>query len=153
MTPNFNNEKEGQNKFFEKISINPDSIDYSCNTDGTYYGTIFEFKLNIANYNSTLFQTIKYLSKMRIQGIPVPRNILLIDLNQSLIYLFYSEKFINEIETNYVGAASKNNKEFNTKIKPHIIKYSTTEGLQELLNIVNTHIYTKININLFCVTG
>ena len=63
-------EREGQIEFFDNYGI-PYTDDDSVlvdNTDGIYNGNILEFKLNINNLNKTLFQAIKYLSKMRIKG-------------------------------------------------------------------------------------
>lgn len=47
-------------------------------TDGTWDCNILEFKLKVNDINATLFQVIKYLSKFRIVGHEVPRNIILI---------------------------------------------------------------------------
>ncbi|GEO78951.1 hypothetical protein [Companilactobacillus mindensis] len=72
MKKNYVDEREGQIDFFENFRI-----DYKNNevliddTDGVWNGNILEFKLNIENLNKTLFQAIKYLSKLRIKGIPV----------------------------------------------------------------------------------
>lgn len=63
-------EREGQMEFFDNYGIpyNDDASILVDNTDGVYNGNIFEFKLNISNLNKTLFQAIKYLSKMRVKG-------------------------------------------------------------------------------------
>jgi len=54
------------------------------------------YALNISNINVTLFQTIKHLSRMRINGESIPRNILLVSLNNETAYLFDSIDFIVE---------------------------------------------------------
>ena len=148
----FQTEKEGQIKFFEDLKINAD-VELIDNTDGIYRGTLFEFKLNISNINVTLLQAIKYLSRMRIKGSGIPKNILLVSLNNETAYLFDSQDFIKNIEEIYVGAASKNNEKFDTQIQPQKINYSTLKGLQKLIEILNTDNYTKINIDVFCVVG
>ena len=84
-------EKEGQIDFFKTFRI-----DYENNnvliedTDGVWNGNLLEFKLNINDVSKTLFQAIKYLSKMRVKGISIPKNILLISLNEEVCYVFNS---------------------------------------------------------------
>lgn len=107
-------EREGQIDFFDNYSI-PYSDDASIlidNTDGVYNGNILEFKLTINNLNKTLFQAIKYLSKMRIKGQSVPATILLIDLNSTTVYVYKSENYRVDIHKVYTGAASKDNEGF-----------------------------------------
>ncbi len=63
-------ERDGQIEFFKNYTIpfeddNSILVDY---TDGIYNGNILEFKLSIDNINTTLFQAIKYLSRMRVHG-------------------------------------------------------------------------------------
>lgn len=77
------------------------------NTDGVYHGNLLEFKLNINDLNKTLFQSIKYLSKLRIKGRSVPANILLISLNEEICYLYNSQDYFEEIHRVYLGEASK----------------------------------------------
>ncbi len=75
---NYTNEKQGQDQFYLVYmpmvdkTLTEDQIlnDY---TDGVVRGNILEFKLQISNLNSTLFQALKYLSVMRIKGKPVPK--------------------------------------------------------------------------------
>ena len=75
----FNYERDGQIKFFENFRIdyknNPVLVD---DTDGVWKGNLLEFKLDISNLNSVLFQTVKYLSKMRCKGESIPANIILV---------------------------------------------------------------------------
>ena len=152
MPKQYQTEKEGQIEFFNTLKINAD-VTFIDNTDSIYKGNLFEFKLNIPNINTTLFQAIKYLSGMRIKGIGIPKNILLVSLNNEVAYLFNSADFIDKIENVYVGAASKNNEKFDTQIKPQKIDYSTLKGLQNLTEILDTDNFTKINIDVFCVVG
>lgn len=70
-------ENDGQLDFFQKYLIR---IDRSLNindiindgNDGVINGNLLEFKLHINNLNAVLFQTIKYLSALRIKGKSVP---------------------------------------------------------------------------------
>jgi len=152
MAKKFLTEREGQIKFFEDLRIDTE-VELSNNTDGVFKGTLFEFKLNISDINKVLFQSIKYLSHLRIKGESVPKNILLVSLNTETAYLFDSECFINEIEQIYIGAASRNNEKFDTKIQPDTVKYNNLLGLQRLIEIFQCENFTKIHIDVFCVVG
>jgi hypothetical protein len=149
---NFLSEREGQIQFFNDLRINTD-VELTHNTDGVYKGTLFEFKLTISDINKVLFQAIKYLSHKRIKGEPVPAQILLVALNEENAYLFDSGDFLAKIEEIYAGAASKNNANFSTKIKPEKINYSKMPGLQRIIEILNKERFTKINIDVFDVVG
>ena len=152
MAKKFQTEREGQIKFFEDLRIDSE-VELSNNTDGVYKGTLFEFKLNISDINKVLFQSIKYLSHLRIKGESVPKNILLVSLNTETAYLFDSENFIAEIEKIYIGSASRNNDKFDTQIKPETVKYDNIQGIQRLIEIFVSENYTKIHIDVFCVVG
>jgi len=149
---NFLSEREGQIKFFNDLRIDT-AVELTHNTDGVYEGTLFEFKLTIPDINKALFQAIKYLSHRRIKGEPVPAQILLVALNEQIAYLFDSGNFLADVEKIYAGAASKNNADFSTKIKPEKIDYSNMSGLQRIIEILNKVNFTKINIDLFDVVG
>ncbi|MFA6526323.1 MAG: hypothetical protein WCT26_02830 [Candidatus Buchananbacteria bacterium] len=149
---NFSSEREGQIQFFNELRIDAD-VELTHNTDGVYLGTLFEFKLTISDINKALFQAIKYLSHRRINGAPIPAQILLVALNEEKAYLFNSGDFLSDIEIPYAGAASKNNADFITKIRPEKIDYSSLAGLKRLTEILETEKYTKIHIDLFDVVG
>ncbi len=99
----YNNELEGQYDFLtnylsrvdRNLNISDIQNDYS---DGVINGNIIEFKLAISNLNATLFQAIKYLSSMRIKGKFIPRNIILVSLNENKAYVYDSEKYLSDIE-------------------------------------------------------
>jgi hypothetical protein len=89
MAKRYSFEKEGQIAFFEHFGISEDTeegVKLINSTDGIYKGTIFEFKLQINDYNVALKQAIKYLSRQRVLGHSVPKNILLISLNTEEAY-------------------------------------------------------------------
>ncbi|PIP31446.1 hypothetical protein COX24_03560 [bacterium (Candidatus Gribaldobacteria) CG23_combo_of_CG06-09_8_20_14_all_37_87_8] len=152
MSNKFLSEREGQIKFFADLKISAD-VKLTHNTDGVYRGTLFEFKLTISDINKVLFQAIKYLSHRRIKGENVPAQILLVALNEEIAYLFNSEDFLVDIEKIYAGSASKNNTDFNTKIKPEKVNYSILKGLNRLTEILDVENYTKIHIDVFDVVG
>ena len=150
---NFLSEREGQIEFFGKFGITDTEL--SNNTDGIYNGNIFEFKLNINNINTTLFQALKYLNHMRVKGVSIPANILLVDLNQEIAYLFKSQDFANKYINcpPFIGAASKGNDKFSTIIKPEVIKYDKPVGIQRIIELVQTNNFTKVTIDIYDVVG
>ncbi len=93
-------ERDGQIDFFKNYGIpyEEDESILADNTDGVYNGVLLEFKLNINNLNTVLFQAIKYLSRMRIKGESVPAKILLISLNNRVAYEYDSKDYLKEIE-------------------------------------------------------
>lgn len=154
----FVNEREGQIEFFENYRIpykdNPVLID---NTDGVWNGNIFEFKLNINDTGKVLFQAIKYLSKMRIKGESVPARILLIDLNKTIVYVYNSIDYIDDIQKVYVGASSTNNEAFSGIIEP-VAKYDYSDMIgsaevQRLIINKDTDWYIPIDIDENCIVG
>lgn len=147
-------EKQGQIDFFDKFNIDWKSNQVLIdNTDGVWNGNILEFKLNISNINKVLFQTIKYLSKMRIKGESIPANIILVSLNDHLAYVFESADYFDDIHVMYLGAASKNNDNFLAKTEPLKIDYSTQEGAFNLLLKLRTMQYMPIDLDENCIVG
>ncbi len=149
----FLSEREGQNSFFNKFGITDTEL--SNNTDGTYNGNLFEFKPNINNINVALFQALKYLNHMRIKGISIPANILLVSLNQETAYLFNSQDFASDYINcpPFIGPASKGNNEFSTTIKPEVIKYDKPAGIQRVTELLQTNNFTKVTIDIYDVVG
>ncbi len=154
MIKNFNSEKEGQLHFFKNFNIDIDENNVLvANTDGIYNGNIFEFKTNINNTQQVLFQSIKYLSRQRLTGNPVPKNILLVSLNQSKLYLFDSQDYFYEIHKIYYGGASKNNEGFSIKKDGLEIDYSTSLGADKVVKLLKENDFTKIKIDEDCIVG
>ena len=149
---NYTSEHDGQIQFFSDLRINAE-VELTHNTDGVYKGTLFEFKLTIPDINKVLSQAIKYLNYMRVNGEPIPAQILLVALNEEKAYVFNSGDFLSEIETPCAGAASKNNVNFSTKSKHENIDYSNISGLERIIEILKKVNFTKVHINLFDVVG
>ena len=155
----YETEKEGQLEFLndylklvdKDLSVNDVLSDY---TDGIINGNILEFKLNI-NYTSTvLMQVIKYLSALRIKGKSIPKNILLISLNEEICYVYNSKKYLKEIEQVYIGGASKGNHTFIIGDTVKILKYRENQLDEvELIKLLKEKEYTKINIDENCIVG
>ena len=154
----FTNEKQGQDSFYLAYlprvdkTLTKDQIlnDY---TDGVVRGNILEFKLQISNLNSTLFQAIKYLSAMRIKGKPVPKNILLVSLNDDKCYVYDSKDYLSEIQKVYIGGASTNNLSFVGKSPLQTIDMTTMVGEAQIITLLKQNYYTKIDIDVNCVVG
>jgi hypothetical protein len=157
---NYITEREGQIAFYEKYLKRIDknlSIEkiLGDNTDGVLNGNILEFKKNISDLNSVLFQTIKYLSTMRIKGKSIPKNILLISLNEGICYIYDSQDYIEEIEKIYTLSSSKNNSGFIIKNeKTQKLKYNENSFEEEkMIKILKEKNFTKINIDENCIVG
>ena len=122
-------------------------------TDGVYNATLFEFKLNISNLNGVLMQAIKYLSKLRIKGISVPSNILLVSLNDAVIYHYRSEDYFDNIHKVYFGAASKFNDDFIAK--DYRCKYDclNEHDVIKVKQILKDKQYLPIRIDENCIVG
>ena len=156
---NYSTEREGQIAFYEKylkrinqkLSIEEILAD---NTDGVLNGNILEFKKNITDLNAVLFQTIKYLSSMRVKGKPIPRNIILISFNDGISYVYNSENYLEDIEKIYTLASSKNNSGFMIRgesIKLDFEKKPLEE--EKMIKILKENNFTKINIDENCIVG
>lgn len=155
---NFANEKQGQDQFYLQYLPMVDNTltqaqilnDY---TDGVVNGNILEFKLLISDLNKVLLQAIKYLSVMRIKGKPVPKNILLVSLNDDKCYVYDSSNYLLDIERVYVGGASKNNQSFVGKSPLQTIDMTSQIGETQIITLLKQNDYTKINIDVNCIVG
>lgn len=152
-------ELEGQREFYEsylKLIDNSLSVDevLSDNTDGVLNGNLLEFKLNINDLNSVLFQTIKYLSAFRLKGKPVPANIILISLNDGKAYCFHSIEYLAFIEQVYMGSASKDNSGFvggHPFAELFYIENQADEAT--LISLLRENNFTKVHIDENNIVG
>ena len=159
MIKKYSVELEGQIEFYEQYLkvINP-ALTYEDifrnNTDGILNGNLLEFKLNITDLNSCLFQSVKYLSAMRIKGEPIPANILLVSLNTATVYVYNSASYLKDIERVYVGGASKDNKGFVANAFTKKLEYNENQVDEfALIQLLKENNYTKINIDENCIVG
>lgn len=155
----YNNEREGQMDFYTTflprvdsgIDIHEDILeDYS---DGILNGNILEFKLHIDDLNSVLFQTIKYLSSMRLNGKPIPANIVLVSLDDTRIYMFNSNDYLSNIEQVYSGGASKNNTGFVSGDAIETLNYDIDIDSERLIEILKTNNHIRIHLDENCIVG
>lgn len=151
-------ERDGQFDFYNTFlpRINPglkvEDI-LSDNNDGVLNGNLIEFKLHVSDLSAVLFQCIKYLSSLRIKGKPVPANIVIVDLNASIAWLYHSAPYLDVIERPYSGGASKDNGSFVGKKYDARIKYSNHTDANKLVGILKECNFTPINIDENCIVG
>lgn len=149
----YNTEREGQLAFFKNLGIDEEKALIE-NTDGVWNGNLLEFKLSISDTNKVLFQCIKYLSKLRISGNSVPRNIVMIDLNRYTAYIYDAQNFYEEIHKVYSGAASVANDGFDSKgVQPRKLEYSNSTDMDELKRILKEKNFVKVRIDENCIVG
>lgn len=149
----YNTEREGQLAFFKNIGINAEQALIE-NTDGVWNGNLLEFKLSISDTNKVLFQCVKYLSKLRISGTSVPRNIVMIDLNRYTAYIYDAQNFYEEIHKVYSGSASTANDGFDSKgVQPRKLEYLNSTDMDELKRVLKQTEYVKIRIDENCIVG
>lgn len=154
MAKKFKTERDGQIQFFKDFRIDYQNNSVLVdNTDGIWNGNILEFKLNISDLNKVLFQTIKYLSKMRIKGESIPSNILLIDLNKEIMYVYKSKDYFDEIHRVYVGAASVKNEGFLANAPDAVIDYSTIQGAVDALRVLSEDEFLPVKLDENCIVG
>jgi len=158
MMKDFTSEYEGQEDFYKSYlqRVNNDLTMedvLSDNNDGVLNGNLLEFKLMINDLSVVLFQTVKYLSVMRIKGKPIPENIILIALNEKKAYVYNSSCFLENIEKVYLGGASKNNKGFQSSPCTNILNYKNNVDSENLIKLLKSKNYTKINIDENCIVG
>lgn len=151
-------EREGQLEFYRAFLplINP-SLKFSDilmdDNDGVLNGNILEFKLQISDLNTVLFQSIKYLAARRIKGKPVPANIVLVDLNAECAYLYRSVDYLSHIEKAYMSSASKEDKGFISKPYNKKYTYSNQSDAAELIKELRTKKFTRIHLDENCIVG
>lgn len=155
----FEIERDGQLEFYRTFLplINPDlTLDdiLNDNNDGVLNGNLIEFKLRVGDLNTVLFQSIKYLSSLRIKGKPIPANIVLVDLNAEAAYLYHSDDYLADIEKVYPGGASKDNCGFIGKAYNEKYAYGSSQvDAANLIARLKENNHTRIHIDENCIVG
>ena len=151
--PNYIDERQGQTQFYNDYLMRIDnalSLEdiLADDNDGVLNGNILEFKLNINDLNSVLFQTIKYLSKLRLKGKSIPANIFLVSLNQGIAYLYKSKDYLTHIEQVYSGASSRDNYGFAAQQPIKSFNYLSNQvDAENMIRELKTKKWTKISRN------
>lgn len=152
-------ERDGQFDFYNRVllRVNPSlgiSDIVSDSNDGVLNGNLLEFKLNITDLNAVLFQSIKYLSALRVKGKPVPAGVHLVDLNAGIDYYFNSAPYLPFIEKVYSGAASKDNSGFIGGAAVETLHYEDNAmDTERLVTLLKEKKYTKVHIDENCIVG
>ena len=157
----FTDEKTYQNIFYQKILGDRFELKIDRSTDGYIDGTIFEHKQNVTSYgrSKTLSQALIYLSRFNRDGIPVPKNIMLVSQDEKIIYLYDSNDYLSKIDdiSKYANLSpSAGIPGFIEKKEPRKILYDldVLSANIELLSILNkTPEYAKVNITQHNVYG
>lgn len=156
---NYDTEREGQIEFYKAFLplINPsltlDDI-LADDNDGVLNGNLLEFKLRVNDLNAVLFQCVKYLSALRIKGKPVPANIIIVDLNGEMAYLYKSDDYLSDIEKVYSGGASKANAGFVGRTYNEKYAYGTDQlAVTHLIKRLKETEFTRIHIDENCIVG
>ena len=159
MIKKYSLELEGQRDFYYnylKLIDNTLTLEevISDNTDGVLNGNLLEFKVNINDLNSVLFQAIKYLSAFRIKGKPIPANIILISLNDGKAHCYRSVDYLYYIEQVYIGGASKDNAGFVGGHPFAELFYMENQSDElKLITLLREKKYTKIHIDENNIVG
>ncbi|WP_342372119.1 hypothetical protein PCC79_13375 [Propioniciclava soli] len=148
----YSNEVDGQFDFFREFGIDPDMA-LVLNTDGAWNGNLLEFKVSIGDVNKVLFQAVKYLAKLRVNGRNVPANILLVDLNAKTIYKFDADDYFDEIHRAYTTSASRSNEGFSAKRPPVLIKDFFNTGAAQVVALLKEKRFVPIKITEDCVVA
>lgn len=90
---------------------------------------------------------------MRIKGIALPSNILLVSCNNKRIYVYSSNDYLSDIEKVYIGAASKDNSGFTCNSADEEIDFSNPIGQERIVELLRSKNYTKIHIDENCIVG
>jgi hypothetical protein len=156
----YDSEREGQIAFFEKFGIlhGEERVELARSTDGRYKGTFFEFKLDskaMSDLNSALSQAIVYLSRERERGLTLPANILCININDEVAYCYKTSDFLEEIEKQYVGGASKSQVDLSKHTIKHVpIDYASRgEGYDTINRILDDKSLVKYHVDRSNILG
>ena len=90
---------------------------------------------------------------MRIKGKPVPANILIIDVNAAIVWLYRSELYLVSIEKLYTGGASKDNSGFIGGNAEMVLHYSVPFEAEKVVSLLKEKHFTKIHIDENCIVG
>lgn len=93
------------------------------------------------------------MSALRIKGVSVPANIVIVDLNNSTSYIYHSIEYLEQIEKVYSGAASKNNSGFIGNEPIEKLKFSEQVDAENLIKILKENNFTKIHLDENCIVG
>ena len=150
-----------QNTFYNNILDESFDLKIDRNTDGYIPGTLFEHKQNITSYgrSKALSQALIYLVRFNRDGIPVPKNIMLVSQDEEKVYLYNTNDYIdiiNDILRFSTIPGSIGITGFKEIKKPKEITYKlgNASKCHDLLKILNeTPQFVKVNMTEHNVYG
>lgn len=153
MPAKYNDENAGQLAFYDAFSAYIPALSdvIVAHTDGIVNGNLLEFKTDLNDTPAVLYQAIKYLSKLRMTGRNVPKNILLVDLNSSRVRVFNAFDYRDEIHQTYASSASKDNRGFRVKGDPEIVDDYLVAGASRIIALLREAVFVPIDISQECV--
>lgn len=153
MPKKYVDETDGQLAFYTQFAAYlpelPDVL--IAHTDGVVHGNLLEFKTAIDDTPATLQQAVKYLSKLRMSGRNVPRNVLLVDIDAEIVRVFDALDYRDSIHRTYASAASKDNSGFQIRKDPEIISNYLGTGAHRVIQLLRQKDYIRIDISQECV--
>jgi len=129
----------------------------SDSTDGVWNGNLLEFKTAINSVNATLFQAIKYASKLRLRGKDVPARLVLVDLSKKRAYVFDAEPYRAQINTVYSTSASRDLATFTRHTEPEVIDLADgaigggSDRMRSLLRDPAQRAHLPVDVDANCV--
>ena len=150
-----------QYNFYDKILPSDVHITYGKNTDGYIPGTLFEHKNNVSSVGRAfaLSQALIYLTRFNRDGMPVPKNIMLVSQSENKVYLYDSSDYLNilnDVETYATKKASAGIPGLREAKPPKIITYdlNNAASCQDLVkHLTDAPEYTKVDITEHNVYG
>ena len=150
-----------QSIFYDKILGDDIEVHLDRSTDDYIDGTIFEHKQNVTSYgrSKALSQALIYLCRFNRDGVPVPKNIMLVSQDEKKVYLYDANEYvdvINDIATYATMQASAGIDGFKEKSEPQVITYDLDDMHKslKLLQILDEFPeWVKVNITIHNVYG
>ncbi|WP_342373433.1 hypothetical protein PCC79_07455 [Propioniciclava soli] len=153
MPNSYPNETAGQLAFYKEfqpyLPALPEIL--IASTDGVVKGNLLEFKLAINDTPAVLFQAVKYLSKLRLTGRNVPRNILLIDLNAKVLRVYDALDYRDAIHQTYAISASRENAGFHVVREPEVVHDFLVGGAARVVELLKSDEFVPVDITQECV--
>lgn len=150
-----------QYAFYEALLGDNIEVHIDRSTDGYIDGTIFEHKLNVTSYGKSkaLSQALIYLARFNRDGLPVPKNIMLVSQEEGKVYLYDANDYISIINNipEYATLQASNGIEGFTATTQPIIFNFDLNNQQKSFGLISklreNPEYVRIDINVHNVYG
>lgn len=150
-----------QYSFYEALLGDSIEVHIDRSTDGYIDGTIFEHKLNVTSYGKSkaLSQALIYLARFNRDGLPVPKNIMLVSQEEGKVYLYNANDYIDIINNipEYATLQASNGIEgFTATTQPEIFDFDLNnqqKSFDLISKLRENPEYVRIDINVHNVYG